>query len=98
MNQLEELDKLIVKPPALPFKDEKDFADAIKRLFGTKDGLKVLQQLKYEMGYYAPSLPSGKDVDAQAHFNNGKRYVLNHIDVALTAEYITITNEEEDND
>ena len=87
MNQLEELDKLHAKPVTPPFKDDRSTAQAMRKLFDTGLGKQVLQQLKYEMGYYAPDLPSGKDVNAQAHFNNGKRYVLNHIDVALTVEY-----------
>lgn len=94
MNPLEQLDALQAKPPAQPFKDEKDFADAMKRLFTTKEGRMVLQQLKYEMGYYAPDLPAGKDVGMQLAFNAGKRYVLNHIDSAMVVEYTT-TNEEE---
>ena len=99
MNQLEELDNLFAKPIAQPFENERDFADAIKRLFGTKDGAKVLQQLKHDMGYYAPPFMGGKDLNAQAHFNNGKRYVLHHIDMAMTVQYTTTTtNEDEDHD
>ncbi len=87
MNQLEELDKLQAKPVTPPFKDEYSTTQAMRQLFDTELGKQVLQQLKYEMGYYAPDLPSGKDVGAQLAFNAGKRYVLNHIDVCLTVEY-----------
>ena len=96
MNRLEELDKLQARPVTPPFEHEQDFAQALRQVFDTKLGRQVLQQLKLDMGYYAPDLPSGKDVDAQAHFNNGKRYVINHIDTALTVEYFTPTNEDND--
>jgi uncharacterized membrane-anchored protein len=87
------LDKYTFKPIKPPYDSERDQSIAYKRLFETDDGAKVLESLIIDTDYHKPDLPAGQDVTAQLAFNAGKRYVINHILSALSAEYIT--NEEE---
>ncbi len=79
------------KPLKEPFPDEKLAASAYKKLFGDSFGAKVLDQLMIEMEYTRPDLPASHE---QMAFNAGKKYVINHILHALSAQYEKIEDDE----
>lgn len=83
------LDKFKFKDLKTPFNSDRDQANCYKRLFGSDDGQRVLDSLMLDTDYHKPDLPSGQDVGIQLGFNAGKRYVINHILSAMSAEYET---------
>ena len=87
MNRLDDMDELQARPVKPPFKTDQEQSQALKQLFDTELGKRVLQSIKYDMGYYVADLPGGKDVPMQMAFNAGKKFVINHIDTAMTVEY-----------
>jgi len=86
------LKKFVFKPKDLPFPEERSASRAYKKLFEEGLGEKVLEQLILEMEYFRPDLPVSHE---QMAFNAGKKYVINHILHAVSAEYETIKEDED---
>jgi hypothetical protein len=80
------------KPIRHPFikgkgrRDEKEEAKAYRKVFTDTVGAKVLDALVLDMNYHEFIPPSEPMLMA---FENGKRYVVNHILRAIAAEYST---------
>lgn len=71
----------VIKPP---FSNEYESAKAVKKLYGSGLGAKVLDQLLLDMEYHKPDKPT---TELMLAFNAGKKYPLNHILHAMSIQY-----------
>lgn len=91
MNNRDRLRKFVHKPIDDPFKSEEEQAKAIRKVFSSDEGQKVLDSLIYDMDCQKANLPH---TEFQYGFNCGKQYFVHHIVSALTSTF----KEAEDND
>lgn len=76
-----------------PFSNEYESAKAIKKLFGSGLGAKVLDQLLLDMEYHKPDKPT---TELMLAFDAGKKYCLNHILHAMSIQYDEAEREEDE--
>lgn len=87
----DELKQFLPRKLERPFSDEIEEAKAIKEMFGSLLGQKVLQTLIMDMEYHKDDQPSAPD--SFLRWKSGVRYVINHILNALIVEYEEVKDE-----